>query len=178
MSNSRTWVNALISRLEELKTVDYASQEARFRTADKAERLLATVFKASQNRTCYSEDDRIKIGSLLPLALRPISLCVTHTACHLGAEPLKSALKKRSSIQFLYDDFGSFPSTDNKTVKEQLKEGRIGELIVVLDDIIKNQTEDPVSDDSDSESDFSVSPEDGVDLTGVPQSHTWWPSRR
>src|SRR5277367_1096963 len=112
---------SLIQALQELPGVI-----GRLQTVGKANRVLSLIFDIRRNGGYISEEDKNTIRPLLTEALESIRLSVTHVACTLrtGFEP--STLRKRSSLQFLIDDF-------SYTINFRKK---IDEYVEVLDDVI------------------------------------------
>ena len=104
--------------------------------------------------------------------------CAAGVSTLVESEMTKStgtALKQRSAIQFIIDDFGDFPVNDKlMTVRDRLDELQIGETIQILDNIIKKWNDNPDSSSDDDCDDKCESDWDKSDTEGIPASHTWW----
>jgi len=159
-------VKELIEKLQELKSVNFKSWTAQRRGIHTAWNLLYLIFDLGINKIQFSEKDKKIIGELLVDTIDPIQISIESTAGKFRTRLETSILIKRSALQFLVDDYSSFP-VGTSTLSSKFEEVNIKESITILDKVIDTWRDFINSDEPTSDREEAGGSE-------VPQSHTWW----
>ncbi|RVE49987.1 hypothetical protein evm_005340 [Chilo suppressalis] len=122
--------------------------------------------KAGLKQTTFTDEEKKSLGALLATAIKPIKVNIEGTACVYRTRLDNSVLMKRSAVQYLIDDFGSFP-VENSNLTKVLEDANIGVSVKILDELI-----DDLCDLSDS--DEGSNDRELMGAKKVPSSHTWW----
>jgi hypothetical protein len=141
----------LVQYLGDLQRPEYGTDQASRLTHQRVARALDCVWHVGR-RGSVSSGERDEIRRWAAGAILPIQIHVERLGCEFRTHLDSATLRKRSALQFLIDDFG-FHRELRGTAE-------------LLDEIIKNITEDGYSD--------SDGPQPETDTTGVPSSHHWW----
>lgn len=156
----------LIQCLQDLKEVNYTDRINARKSDAKAENALNFIYQAGLKQTSFTDEEKKSLGALLATAIKPIKVNIEGTACVYRTRLDNSVLMKRSAVQYLIDDFGSFP-LENSILTKVLDEANIGVSVKILDKLI-----DDLCDLSDSDEDSSD--RESMGAKKVPSSHTWW----
>lgn len=153
-----TEVHSLVECLQDLKLADRSKSTAL------AERALNLIFSVGTRKASLTEEEKSALGALLKDAIQPIRANVQGTACRYRTRLESNVLRKRSSIQFLVDDFGGLPDGDGDGSPLS---AALQESARILDKIIADFKEEDDSDEGGSDL-------EAAGASRVPPSHTWW----
>ncbi|GBP45169.1 hypothetical protein EVAR_95821_1 [Eumeta japonica] len=117
------------------------------------------------SRNSLSSNRETGIGILLTETIKPIKFNIEHTACKFRTRLESGILRKRSALQFMYDDYGDFPA-ENSLLAKKFEEANLRESVEILDDIIRKWFD--VEDSDEGQSDREIQ------IRGIPGSHSWW----
>lgn len=160
----------LVEKARLLATSSITTKSDLYRIAHETSRLLILVFRLSKSAVSFNEEERRELGPVLAAALPKIAQGVEQEFVALGPEQLSTARIFRSGLQFLIDDFRTFPVI-NAQGKEQT-------LQSILETLAKSEEMVGIDEDlqrwNDAFPDMLVADDEKPDLTGVPISHRWW----
>ncbi|GBP13551.1 hypothetical protein EVAR_6900_1 [Eumeta japonica] len=155
----------LIQTLQELKRARYNSRTAAGQSHADAEKVLNLIYELGRDRFLFTQSQKQEIGCLLGETIKPIKFNIEHTACKFRTRLESAILRKRSALQFLYDDYGNFPAGSSLLAKK-FEEANLRESVQVLDDIIRKWSDAEDSDEGQSDRETQI--------RGIPSSHSWW----
>lgn len=154
----------LVQCLRKLQNPNYSTPDEARRTNAAADQALNLIFELGRRRIGFTSEEKTVIGSLLSDAIRPLLAHIERVGCIYRTRLDTATLRKRSALQFLIDDYGSFPAR-LQTVNKVFEQANVKESIGILDNIIRKWR-----DESDSEV------QSDRDSSGIPNSHRWWSS--
>ncbi|GBP45168.1 hypothetical protein EVAR_95820_1 [Eumeta japonica] len=155
----------LIKCLKELQGARYNTQDVAGKNHANADKILNLIFELGKNKTTFIESEKKEIGILLGGAIKPIKFSIEHVACRYRTRLESAVLRKRSALEFLFNEYGQFPAGDS-LLATKFAENNLKESVDLLDDIIEKWAD--VEDSDEGQSDRETQ------LSGLPKSHTWW----
>lgn len=160
MSNE---IEKLVQCLQDLSNNTYSTPTLARQSNAKTEKLLNLIFQLGTENVRFTAEQSKTIGPLLVPAIEPIQINIERACCIHRTRLNTSILRKRSALQFLVTDYGSFPTIDT-ILSNVLSQSNIQETIQILDEVIEKWRD--VSDSDEGETDRETS--------GIPTSHYWW----
>lgn len=158
-------VKKLITTLTALK-----ENQSKFVKLD-VQDALVTIFQIGMAKVDFKEDERRVIGSLLKDVIKPIDDFIFGAGYSFEHNDASNNLVFRSGLQFMLDDFKSFPVSQNETLEDRFKYFKNIESIKTLDEALQNWKKSTYSL---GETDIIFDKEDITRPKEVPSSHTWW----
>lgn len=119
----------------------------------------------------FQDDERRAIGSLIKDVIKPIDECIFNIGYSFEHNYAPLNLVLRSGLQFMFDNFKTFPTSQNETLEETFKYLKDSESIETLDEALEHWK---TSDAPLVEDDFILKSEDITRPKEVPSSHIWW----
>ncbi|XP_041975606.1 uncharacterized protein LOC121730566 [Aricia agestis] len=157
-------IQLLVQGLKELQAAKFDTRADILASCHQTGRVLDLIYDLGTDKTVISDENKAIIGPLLESSIKSIEIDVKSSALKYRRRLDTEALRKRSALQFLIDDFGDFPTkTQGKKFSEYFSD--INELIAILDDLISKWKGRQDPDDPSSDRD---------EADDLPDSHTWW----
>lgn len=132
--------------------------------------VLVLAYKIGISKIEFKDDERPIIGSLIKNVIKPIDDFIFDIGYMFEHNQASNNLIFRSGLQFMLDNFKSFPVSENETLEDTFKYFKETESVETLDTaLVTWKHRNPKGDDDICyESDEITKPKD------VPNSHTWW----
>lgn len=151
----------LFSKLKDLRELpERTGVKARRKNDNKVEQALDLIYLAHIRQIDFTAEEKEVIAASVAKGINHINANVITSRYISFCGVNSNVLVKRSTIQFLIDNFGEFASNGQSIAK------LLQESVEILDDYIDNNMQ---SDDNESSSDRNA-----AGSPKVPASHTWW----
>jgi hypothetical protein len=133
--------------------------------------VLKTAYELGVAKIEFKDDERRTIGSLIKDVIKPIDDCIFNIGYSFEHNYAPLNLVLRSGLQFMLDNFKTFPTSQNETLEETFKYLNETESIDTLDEALKGwkNSDTPLSED-----DLIFKSKEIARPNDVPNSHTWW----
>lgn len=127
---------------------------------------LSSIFTIGLKRITFTEEDKRTIGPLIANSIEPIKRSIFKISCRYHTRLGSFILQRRSSLQFLIDNYSDFPVGPSH-LADVFLQLNLDESVGILDALILK-----LSDTYDS--DEGASDRGSCGASSVPQSHVWW----
>ncbi|CAF1125983.1 unnamed protein product, partial [Brachionus calyciflorus] len=158
-------IKKLISALTTLKNAH--SNFVKFYVQD----VLVAAFQTGIAKIDFKDDERRIIGSLIKDVIKKIDEFIFEVGYSFEHNEASNCMVFRSGLQFMFDNFKSFPVSQSETLEDTFKYFNNTESIETLDEALHKWKENT---DSLAFDDIIFDKEDITRPNDVPSSHIWW----
>lgn len=155
-------VKQLISSLTTLKEILLKNSDINVRD------VLKTAYKTGSANIKFNDDERRRIGSLLKDVIKPIDNCIFNIGYYFQHIQASRNLILRSGLQFMLDNFKTYPVSPNETFEEYLQNT---ESLQTFDEALEYWKSGDITF---TEEDIYFIEEKITRPKNVPKAHTWW----